>query len=86
VQKNAFGTHQKWVLKADNMVKYQIERRGISDTNVLSVMRNTPRHLFVPNALSSMAYDDYPLPIGEGQTISQQMQGLLGTGGGFSFN
>ena len=34
-------------------------------------MRNTPRHLFVPPALSSMAYDDYPLPIGKEQTISQ---------------
>lgn len=71
VQKNSFTTQQPWVNKADKMVKYQIERRGISDADVLSVMRSTPRHLFVPNALSSMAYDDYPLPIGEDQTISQ---------------
>ncbi len=53
------------------MVKYQIEKRGITNTDVLQVMRNTPRHLFVPPALSTMAYDDYPLPIGEEQTISQ---------------
>jgi protein-L-isoaspartate(D-aspartate) O-methyltransferase len=71
VQKNSFTTQQAWVKKADNMVKYQIERRGISNSDVLNVMRSTPRHLFVPNALSSMAYDDYPLPIGEDQTISQ---------------
>ena len=60
-----------WTKKADSMVKFQIEKRGVKNTDVLQVMRTTPRHLFVPPALSSMAYDDYPLPIGEEQTISQ---------------
>ena len=62
---------KQWSDKANSMVKYQIERRGIKNADVLQVMRNTPRHLFVPPALSTMAYDDYPLPIGEEQTISQ---------------
>ncbi len=62
---------KKWSDKANSMVKYQIEKRGITNTAVLQVMRNTPRHLFVPPALSTMAYNDYPLPIGEEQTISQ---------------
>lgn len=62
---------KQWSDKANSMVKYQIEKRGIKNTDILQVMRNTPRHLFVPPALSTMAYDDYPLPIGEEQTISQ---------------
>ncbi len=71
LQQQSFTTTQTWSDKANKMVKNQIERRGISNTDVLEVMRNTPRHLFVPHSLSSMAYDDYPLPIGEDQTISQ---------------
>jgi len=62
---------KQWSDKANSMVKYQIEKRGIINTDILRVMRNTPRHLFVPPALSTMAYDDYPIPIGEEQTISQ---------------
>ena len=62
---------KQWSAKANSMVKYQIEKRGITNTDILQVMRNTPRHLFVPPALSTMAYDDYPLPIGKEQTISQ---------------
>lgn len=53
------------------MVKEQIERRGIKDKRVLEVMRKVPRHLFVPEDLRDEAYNDYPLPIGEEQTISQ---------------
>jgi protein-L-isoaspartate(D-aspartate) O-methyltransferase len=53
------------------MVKQQIEDRGIRHPGVLKAMRDTPRHLFVPEALQSRAYDDTPLPIGLGQTISQ---------------
>jgi len=53
------------------MVAAQIESRGIKDRRVLSAMRRVPRHLFVPEELRSHAYDDEPLPIGEGQTISQ---------------
>jgi protein-L-isoaspartate(D-aspartate) O-methyltransferase len=45
--------------------------RGIRDTRVLNVMRHTPRHLFVDEALSSRSYEDTALPIGFGQTISQ---------------
>ncbi|KPJ77699.1 MAG: protein-L-isoaspartate O-methyltransferase [Deltaproteobacteria bacterium SG8_13] len=53
------------------MVRGQIEDRGISDNRVLEAMRKVPRHLFVPENLRSRAYNDGPLPIGEGQTISQ---------------
>ena len=53
------------------MVKSQIEARGIKDRAVLEAIRKVPRHRFVPEALRGRAYDDGPLPIGEGQTISQ---------------
>ena len=53
------------------MVDTQISSRGISDPVVLEAMRNVPRHLFVPEEWRSQAYDDHPLPIGYGQTISQ---------------
>ncbi len=48
-----------------------LRRRGIKDERVLSAMLKVPRHLFVPPELSEEAYNDYPLPIGHGQTISQ---------------
>lgn len=53
------------------MVERQIRARGVSDRRVLEAMRKIPRHLFVPEELRHAAYDDRPLPIGEGQTISQ---------------
>ncbi len=53
------------------MVRAQIEARGVRDAEVLRVMRDVPRHMFVPEALSTRAYEDHPLPIGYGQTISQ---------------
>lgn len=53
------------------MVRQQIEARGISDINVLAALRKVPRHLFVSEALRDQAYGDFPLPIGEQQTISQ---------------
>jgi protein-L-isoaspartate(D-aspartate) O-methyltransferase len=53
------------------MVENQIERRGIEDSAVLDAMRSVPRHLFVPEAYRSRAYEDGPLPIGNNQTISQ---------------
>ena len=62
---------QWWHKNAEIMVKNQLEKRGIQDKDVLRVMRATPRHLFIPENLISMAYEDGPLPIGEGQTISQ---------------
>jgi protein-L-isoaspartate(D-aspartate) O-methyltransferase len=53
------------------MVEDQIEARGVKDPRVLAAMRETPRHLFVPEALRDYAYEDRPLPIGSRQTISQ---------------
>jgi len=53
------------------MVKYQIESRGIKNEKILSAMQLVPRHLFVPEEVQKFAYDDGPLPIGWGQTISQ---------------
>jgi protein-L-isoaspartate(D-aspartate) O-methyltransferase len=53
------------------MVEYQIAARGIHDQRVLSAMREIPRHLFVPPPYDKSAYEDCPLPIGNGQTISQ---------------
>ena len=53
------------------MVRYQLAARDITDKRVLDAMAAVPRHLFVNKALRHLAYDDHPLPIGEGQTISQ---------------
>lgn len=53
------------------MVEDQIRRRGIKDRKVLKAMLRVPRHLFVPEQMKELAYGDEPLPIGEGQTISQ---------------
>jgi protein-L-isoaspartate(D-aspartate) O-methyltransferase len=53
------------------MVEEQLRRRGISDPRVLEAMAKVPRHLFVPENYRASAYEDRPLPIGEGQTISQ---------------
>jgi protein-L-isoaspartate(D-aspartate) O-methyltransferase len=53
------------------MVEHQLERRGIRDPLVLEAMRSVPREAFVPPDLADEAYADGPLPIGEGQTISQ---------------
>jgi len=53
------------------MVEHQIEARGIRDPRVLAVMRAVPRHAFIPPPYDRSAYDDCPLPIGNGQTISQ---------------
>lgn len=55
----------------ERMVREQIEARGVRDPAVLEAMRQVPRHLFVEPALVPKAYMDAPLPIGEGQTISQ---------------
>ncbi len=53
------------------MVARQLQSRDITDPRVLIAMGTVPRHRFVPEALASQAYGDYPLPIGSGQTISQ---------------
>jgi protein-L-isoaspartate(D-aspartate) O-methyltransferase len=54
-----------------SMVKDQLEKRGIRDPRVLQAMRDVPRHLFVSPQSQNKAYEDGPLPIGHGQTISQ---------------
>jgi len=61
----------KFIRQREDMVRRQIEARGITDKNVLAAMLAVPRHRFVSEALRDQAYGDYPLPIGEQQTISQ---------------
>lgn len=53
------------------MVEEQIAGRGVENTAVLDALRQVPRHLFIPENVRDQAYEDHPLPIGEGQTISQ---------------
>ena len=53
------------------MVETQVRRRGIGDERVLAAMSRVPRHEFVPPEFKEQSYGDHPLPIGEGQTISQ---------------
>ncbi|WP_028864036.1 protein-L-isoaspartate(D-aspartate) O-methyltransferase [Psychromonas aquimarina] len=65
------GDSEKYARSRENMVQNQLSKRGIADKKVLTVMKEIPRHLFVPGGLSFRAYADSPLPIGEGQTISQ---------------
>ena len=55
----------------EKMVRLQIKARGVRDPEVLAAMQKIPRHLFVPEDCERSAYEDRPLPIGEGQTISQ---------------
>jgi protein-L-isoaspartate(D-aspartate) O-methyltransferase len=60
-----------FAIPRERMVVEQLARRGIRDARVLQAMGKVPRHRFVDDALSGRAYGDYPLPIGERQTISQ---------------
>ena len=53
------------------MIKDQIEARGVKDQRVLAAMDKVCRHCFVPEGLATRAYDDYPIPIERGQTVSQ---------------
>jgi len=62
---------ENWEVRAERMVLSQIEVRGIRDGKVLEAFRNVPRHLFVPARHRKWAYQDSPLPLEEGQTISQ---------------
>jgi protein-L-isoaspartate(D-aspartate) O-methyltransferase len=62
---DGFETQRQW------MVDSQLRRRGIRDPRVLDAMARVPRHEFVADQFRSQAYDDHPIPIGEGQTISQ---------------
>jgi protein-L-isoaspartate(D-aspartate) O-methyltransferase len=60
-----FG-QERWV-----MVETQIRERGVNDSRVLEAMRQVPRHLFVDERFHCQAYEDHPVGIGEGQTVSQ---------------
>ncbi len=62
---------QDMLAARERMVQQQLISRGIRSKAVLEAMRKVERHRFVPENLQSEAYNDYPLPIGEGQTISQ---------------
>jgi protein-L-isoaspartate(D-aspartate) O-methyltransferase len=62
---------QDYAKLREEMVKTQIQERGVKDAATLSAMRKTPRHSFVPGSETANAYEDRPLPIGYGQTISQ---------------
>jgi protein-L-isoaspartate(D-aspartate) O-methyltransferase len=65
------GNEDSYLQERQAMVRSQIENRGITDPKVLEAMSVVPRHLFIPPAYRNKAYEDHPLPIDEGQTISQ---------------
>ncbi len=65
------GYAQNFERKRENMVRQQIQNRGIDHQATLRAMKNVERHLFVPRGQQRRAYDDGPMPIGYGQTISQ---------------
>ncbi len=62
---------QRLARERERMVEEQLVARGVTDARVLAAMRRVPRHCFVDEGLRDRAYGDHPLPIGEGQTISQ---------------
>jgi protein-L-isoaspartate(D-aspartate) O-methyltransferase len=67
----AAGPQDDYVKARRRMVDEQVRARGVDDRRVLKAMETVPRHLFVPDDVRARAYDDRPLPIGSGQTISQ---------------
>jgi protein-L-isoaspartate(D-aspartate) O-methyltransferase len=71
VENLKYAGNSEYEKARNNMVKKQLIPRNIRSESVLDAMRNVPRHLFVPEELRSLAYDDRPLPIGRDQTISQ---------------
>src|SRR6202790_5804463 len=60
-----------YVAQRRNMVESQLRARGIRDERVLAAMLHVPRHEFVSEEYRDQAYEDHPIPIGEGQTLSQ---------------
>ena len=62
---------QRFARERERMVDEQIAARGVTDPRVLAALRRVTRHLFVDEALRERAYEDHPLQIGDGQTISQ---------------
>ncbi len=67
----AARAEDQYVLERQRMVAQQLQGRDITDIRVLAAMSTVPRHRFVPDHLAPLAYNDHPLPIGSGQTISQ---------------
>jgi protein-L-isoaspartate(D-aspartate) O-methyltransferase len=67
------ATEDRREAERDRMVAQQIAARGITDAPTLAAMRKVPRHRFVPEKMARSAYEDSPLPIGHGQTISQPL-------------
>ncbi len=70
-QEQFSSSYPQWEMDAASMVSQQIENRGITDVQLLNVMRKTPRHCFIPIPYKKHAYNDHVLPIGKNQTISQ---------------
>jgi len=70
-QVEAAESSESFRQQREQMVQWQLEVRGVRNPAVLSAMRKVPRHQFVPKSLELLAYNDRPLPIGQGQTISQ---------------
>lgn len=70
-QASTRGDDDRRTADRERMVRTQIEARGVRDPRVLDAVREVPRHRFVPAAVQDRAYDDTPLPIAAGQTISQ---------------
>jgi protein-L-isoaspartate(D-aspartate) O-methyltransferase len=68
---NAAGAEDSYLADRLGMARVLADRYDFRDAKVLSVMREVPRHLFIPRGYRSQAYADHPVPIGEGQTISQ---------------
>jgi protein-L-isoaspartate(D-aspartate) O-methyltransferase len=69
---SAFGLWaQDWTAERERMIREQIEARGMRDPKVLAALRKVNRHWFVPEAYRKLSYQDHPLSIGHGQTISQ---------------
>jgi len=64
-------SEEKFYARKENMINSQIKARGVTDERVLKAMHKVERHLFVPLMYRHLSYGDHPLPIGEGQTISQ---------------
>jgi protein-L-isoaspartate(D-aspartate) O-methyltransferase len=62
---------QDWEREIDDLIEFELKPSGITDDAVLAAMRKVKRHAFIPDTLRDRAYGNYPLPIGENQTISQ---------------
>ncbi|MDQ7779664.1 MAG: protein-L-isoaspartate(D-aspartate) O-methyltransferase [Planctomycetota bacterium] len=71
VERPRFAPEPEFDARRETMVRHDIEGRGVRDRLVLDAIRKVPRQKFVPEHLLHLAYADFPLPIGEGQTISQ---------------